>query len=410
MEGESCISKKEVIVAFSFFLLTLERYKFFSASSGGIKFMHIYYVLIILLFPLSKIRNARLTKNEILVLVLYLFNLWFSLLVSKNLSKTFLWSFHLSLTLLGPFLLGIWVRPTLNQLLNGVCLGSVPASLIGLFQLIYYSIYPTLWRYSFYGGLPRIYGTGYEPGNYAHILFFGCIPILLHIFYLYKKEKDTPSNMLLLFALLNSMILILSTGRTGWLCFFIFCFLCIFHQPSIKKTKTAIFLIFLFSILTQVSRSFSKGFFDYFNRNLSADPRTEGMKIGWEIVKNHPLFGVGLGGFGSAVKTEIPSYWRNLTSTTEASKIQTLEWDLTPFNSLLEHAINFGFLGIFWFLLGNACLLARSDSDADKKIMFFIIISGIAGSLANQNLFRPYFVFIPIMYYGSKLIDRKRAI
>ncbi len=391
-------NKKELCVALFFFAVSLERYKFLAS---GIKTVHIFYLLVVLLYPLSKINAIKFNLLEAITLMLYFFSLWFSLLVSTNISKSFLWSIHLSLILSVPFLLGNLFRPTLHEIIKGTCIGAVPAACIGIFQIIYYIIYPEAMGYNKF---PRIYGSAYESGNYAHILFFGCIPLLLCFFNLYKKEGKG-NKLILGFSILNTTMLILSTGRTGWLCFFTFIFLCATYQPSIKKIKTFLsFLTFLF-VFPLVNSSFRELFLDYFNRNLSDDPRIEGMKIGWQIAMNNPFFGVGLGGFGAAVKKDAPIYWNTIRDTLIESKKATLEWELTPFNSLIEHIDNFGFFGLSWLILGYICLL-RSCRNSDKIIYLFILLSGIAGTFPNQSLFRSYVVFIPLLYYGSMVRNR----
>jgi hypothetical protein len=399
-------NKKDFLKIFTLSIL----YSVISFETASFNFIinriKIYHVLFffVLIFFLLNIKKIKLQIYEYFTLYLFFFSLFISSVFSLYFTKTLLWSGNILLIIFGLLGAGFLIKPSTTQLFTGIVYGAIPSTFIGYHE---YFLKPTLLQKEsvILTPLSRIYGTAYEPGYYALILFFASIPILkffleirLQNFKLYEFNKVT-----LLFSALSFFMVILSTGRSAWISVAVFFLLFTLYQTNFKKILILFTVITISFIVLKNNTKLHSAFTEYLQRSLSVDDRVIGFQQGVNIFLEYPLLGCGLGCFGQAIFFYQPYYWLDyFIYYTKMRDHQSLLWELTTYNFFLEQLVHFGIFGIIWLLCAFFCLFKRCQSTLHNGSLILITtISGLSALLFNQNIFRAYILFLPLIFMGS---------
>jgi len=160
----------------------------------------------------------------------------------------------------------------------------------GIF-LALYGIFQYQFSVAHHGAGQRIWSTFENPNNLGIFLFF-LIPLVLSLFFLYQKPLKKAGLSLVLLLLL---VCLLWTGsRASWLGLYV-AFLS-FGVISRKKYFTSVMLIIGAILGLILSLSLVKGELVTLlrmERGLALRPIL--WQVSWRILKEHPLFGVGIG-------------------------------------------------------------------------------------------------------------------
>lgn len=394
---------KIFFISLTYFFVTLEKYSPFNFGFyGKIKYFHIIFIIIIFM-SIKKIFEIKLNKIELYTLCIFILSIVLSLVYSLNFYKSILWTNNILIIIFGLLGLGIMLKPKISEILAGVTYGAIPCYTISYFEL-YNDI---INKYVGWKNLYRIYGTAYEPGSLALMLFFPSVPFLIWMLNLGQKNiiKYNFSNWTIIFSLFALLMLFLSTGRSGWVCIPIFVFLYCLLNLNLKKITIVLFASLLFFLIIYKNENYFFLLTDYFYRNLTDDLRYIGFSKGLKIFLMYPIAGCGLGCFGMAVKEHFPLYWlQNLIKNNMSEN--DLMWSLTTYNVIVEQLVNFGSIGLMWFIFAFICLYLRCLKNIENMVIFIISVTALIALLFNQNIFRAYILFIPLIFFGSALKNR----
>ena len=389
---------KILIIAFTFFLSMIERYSF---EFHRLKLYHIFFVFIILI-TLPYFLKIKIRKIEGFTLSLVLFSLSLSLINSINFYKSLSWTTHIIIIFLGLLSVGILLRPKLNEIFFGITIGSIPSVIYAFYEYTQMKMnHLTSWN-----NIIRLYSTAYEPGNLALMLFFPSTPFLIWTLQLGQKTglKFHFPKLILFISLLSFVILILSTGRSGWICIPFFLVLYTLFYPTLRRILLLSSTVLLSIVFFLNNKTFYFLISDYFNRKIQYDVRYQGFEKGIEVFYLNPLFGTGIGGFGQAIKSNFARFWQETIQTSQIENYKELVWNLTTYNLIVEQLVNFGIIGLIWLVFTLICLYSRCISDRSYLVVFIITVSSLCALLFNQNIFRPYLMFFPILFLGSQIM------
>lgn len=388
---------KITILSLSYCLTMLEHTRY---SIYKIKPFHIVFFLFII-FLFFKIRNLKLAKSEVITLLLFILSTLLSLLNSSYFIKSLFWTFNIYITALGALAIGVLIKPTVNQIFTSIVIGSLPSVIIGLHEYIYNKINNTSQWFS----IIRIYSTAYEPSSLALMLFPPIIPFLIFLMHLGEKKESIiqfPYFITFLSAF-SFLIFLLSTGRSGWICLPVFLLYYLLKSLTLRKVIIIATVCILVLIGFFNFNSINLLFTDYFNRNIQNDPRFIGAVMGLKIFLLNPIAGTGVGSFGAEVQNNYIKYWYDNLDTLSSTNIQNLKWSLTTYNVIIEYLVNFGVVGLISLSMMINLFYKKCSNNIKFNLVFLTTISMSFGLLFNQNLFRSYFLFLPLVFYGSQL-------
>ncbi|OGY84624.1 MAG: hypothetical protein A3F54_00405 [Candidatus Kerfeldbacteria bacterium RIFCSPHIGHO2_12_FULL_48_17] len=202
-------------------------------------------------------------------------------------------------------------------------------------------------------GFPRVQSTALEPLYFANFL-------LLPAGWLYalflKRNNAFRMRRVLPLLVLCGVNLVLTVSRGGYLAFAgMIVALTLFYLRHFFHPKRIVAMVSIFVVVTFVSLQF----FSFDNatekftehtagvfQGASFEERTNTISIAWQVYKNHPFFGIGVGSFGPA-----------------AAKHPYLEpeagWYIVN-NEFLELLAEVGVVGFLAFLVIVGVLLVRS--------------------------------------------------
>lgn len=208
----------------------------------------------------------------------------------------------------------------------------------------------------------RLTGTFYNPGPYSGylaVLLPVCLGEILRFRNCNKKRWWEPAALryYCAFVALAIILVILPAGlsRTAWIAAGVSCIFVYFTLIPIKRPKEKLVsftnhhsIIFVFSCAFIVLLSISSIFALYNMKQDSAKGRILTWKISSIVIAEHPLKGVGLGGFPAAYAKEQALYFSSdKCSDTEKMVAGCPQY---AFNEFLEIAIETGIIGALLFL------------------------------------------------------------
>lgn len=242
-------------------------------------------------------------------------------------------------------------------------------------EVIVYGVYFEFWHFE--GVLPT------NPSPFMHHISYS-IFLAVTIFLLLWQILDRTLHPLLriletLFLISSTINLFMNVGRTGQLGFAIafFVFIIIYFKLSIKSfILTLSILLTLFYGAYEVSPNFQSRIHqakqdieNILNKNYSGSwgLRIVMKKVGWEILQDHPLLGVGAGD----VKKEFQAYLKNsnFPSGGFLSRLGHVH------DQFFQIALQTGIIGLFIFVLFLYNLFRIHIDDPLAKAIYFAILT-----------------------------------
>lgn len=290
-------------------------------------------------------------------------------------NSTFSLRFYDLLSLFSFYVLARTFFDTKKQIfysILGVITGIFINSLYGLGQFLGY--------FSSFHSEFSITGSFFNPAPFSGLLAIGNVLLLFSflyrkLFYRYFSEithKKITAKIFLygsIFAfLLNTFLLITLKSRASWLSFLVGSLFLILYKikPKIISTTKKQILIVSTCFLVVLS-----GFFFYSLRKNSADGRMLVWKISSEIIKKHPLTGVGLDKF----KAHYMNYQANYFSENKNPQEVLLSDNIVyAFNDFIQFVVEQGFIGLFLLIFLLFSVMKKPKNNR-KIIGFSLLIS-----------------------------------
>ena len=258
--------------------------------------------------------------------------------------------------------------------------------------------------------------TPYTPFM-THISYnpFLALAIYLLIYYFFKVKKIKLKIFIALLIILMSINMFITGGRAGQVAFFVLLLVAFFQFIRISILKTVIFLFSLASIFI-LAYNFSPLFKERVNgviyevNNLEKSRnRSVGLRITmWEnsirIIKNNPIFGVGVGDFSKEYKKVSEKYTPNAISDVfQPHNMYLFVWTSNGIFSLLILFILF-FIQIF---------ISFRKNDEFKPIrlalaILFLVIMFYDSYLLGFHTTLLFVIFTSILYKNTNWNDIKQ--
>jgi len=208
--------------------------------------------------------------------------------------------------------------------------------------MIFFKIIPPFLSATVYDPTPFVSHITYNP-----FLAFG-IYLLLY-FLIFEKNKDVLRNIISLFFILSmSVNMFVTGGRAGQVGYFIMITLIIIQYFKEKIFKATILLSILLPLTFYLAYNYSSIFRDRFdlsisniknynkNVNTSVSLRINFARNSWEIIKQHPITGVGTGDFPSEYEKINQQLSPNMKITVQPHNMYILEMTQTGILGLLS--------------------------------------------------------------------------
>ncbi|MCL1933297.1 MAG: O-antigen ligase family protein [Candidatus Azobacteroides sp.] len=180
----------------------------------------------------------------------------------------------------------------------------------------------------------RITGSFDNPAGFAACLCTG-FPFFFR--FLTKKEKWIRSVFIGGMMIIGLAVL-LSGSRAGMLTWVIVCFAGFSHLFRISAKHKIIVGIFLAIPVTGL----------YFVKKDSADGRLLIWRCSWEMIKDKPVTGYGIGGFKAEYMNYQAKYFEEYPNSKQAMLADNVN---RPFNEYIELLVNYGLVGFLLFTL-----------------------------------------------------------
>lgn len=294
--------------------------------------------LIVLLSIFYFLKNFSKTKNLLLVfkkrrneILFFLFLVTILLIIFSTISAINpLLSFYYLYKFItgGALIVLLYLFTNFYKTSFSFLLGSVLQAIVGIWQFIFQTSFSSKWLgialqdssvlgtsvietadgrwLRAYGGLPH-------PNIFAGFLVVAII--ITMVLYVQKKNIHKYSNVLILiFFTLLTTALFSAFSRAAWIslifCFLVFFFINLQNKIVFKKLlNLSLICFFIFLIFSLIYLPLSRTRIGGTNRleAKSTDERIEYFKESWEIIKLHPILGVGLGNYTLSAHNEVSS-------------------------------------------------------------------------------------------------------
>lgn len=208
--------------------------------------------------------------------------------------------------------------------------------------MIFFKIIPPFLSATVYDPTPFVNHITYNP-----FLAFGVY--LLLYFLIFEKNKDVLRNIISLFFILSmSVNMFVTGGRAGQAGYFIMITLIIIQYFKEKIFKATILLSILLPLTFYLAYNYSSIFRNRFdlsisniknynkNVNTSVGLRINFARNSWEIIKQHPIIGVGTGDFPSEYEKINQQLSPNMKITVQPHNMYILEMTQTGILGLLS--------------------------------------------------------------------------
>ena len=221
----------------------------------------------------------------------------------------------------------------------------------------------------------RYSGLGLQYSTLSAYLVVG---ILMASYYFKQASKKKPRIFFVFLILLYFFHLIILEGRAGYLAFFLLCPLVVhnlFKKFNVIKVSLACVLVLGCMLLSPVVRDRVSLSIDQVKYHLNSDPQKA---WGREYTKNqdrfsmwygairifseHPIFGVGTGGYQVFIKEMMGPKWPIIAH---------------PHNNFLHVAVSFGVIGIFaliWFFWE---IIKNAWRERHSPVGFFVLSTAL---------------------------------
>ena len=208
--------------------------------------------------------------------------------------------------------------------------------------MIFFKIIPPFLSATVYDPTPFVNHITYNP-------FLAFSIYLLLYFLIFEKNKDILRNIISLFFIISMSInMFVTGGRAGQVGYFVMITLIVIQYFKEKIFKAAILLLILLPLTFYLAYNYSSIFKDRFdlaisniknynkNVNTSVGLRINFAKNSWEIIKQHPIIGVGTGDFPSEYEKINQQLSPNMKTTVQPHNMYILEMAQTGIFGLLS--------------------------------------------------------------------------
>jgi len=214
--------------------------------------------------------------------------------------------------------------------------------------------------------------------QYSTLSAYLVVGILMASYYFKQASKKKPRIFFVFLILLYFFHLIILEGRAGYLAFFLLCPLVVhnlFKKFNVLKVSLACVLVLGCMLFSPVVRDRVSLSIEEVRYHLNSDPQKA---WGREYTKNqdrfsmwysavrifseHPIFGVGTGGYQTFVKKMMGPKWPLIAH---------------PHNNFLHVAVSFGVIGIFaliWFFWE---IIKNAWRDRHSPVGFFVLSTAL---------------------------------
>jgi len=273
-----------------------------------------------------------------------------------------------------------------------------------IFTGIYYgydandAYFNNLWNRFDQGRLVGPSKGAYSDNNKFALLMVLCIPFLLLGFFHFKNLIVKLIMMLGMGMLMHGIFLTSSRGALLAIAGAVFVCTRVIHFSGFKKTfiNVAILAGFVFVVLDQAGGTLSRSN-EMVNANTRAgeepmNPRIASWIVGFKLIKNHPLFGVGVYRFRTASAIEFPGESPHVAHNT-----------LIKFSA--ESGLISGFLYLYTFW-ASYLMIRKINRHAGKDSIYrysansaFAALGGffIGAIFADLDIFEPYYYLLMLL-------------
>ncbi len=237
---------------------------------------------------------------------------------------------------------------------------------------------------------PRVYGTIGAPNSFGAYI----VPLLL-LTLAVKLGTKLHSRAIFLVAVLGGLALLFSFSRGAWLSFSVsfLLLLWVMRREHVIRFKTILGALFVFLVVVAVFLPEVETRLLGYDRN-AAMSRIPLLKIAWNMIEAHPIFGVGTNTFASVTKA--------YTLTPDLKGIYLHEVH-NQYLLVFAEAGLLGFVAFVWFMIAavkKALFLRRS-----RNVLFRSIGLGIGFGLVASMIHMMVDMFNSHMLMGSLFVS-----
>jgi len=295
-----------------------------------------------------------------------------------------------------------WLYPTLNSFLMGMLISEILA----------YGIYFDLW--SIHGRTPDYPSPFMTHIHYSVFLAFTSLVLLYRLLYEHLSLKI--KVLMLIFFLSSTTNLMISTGRTGQLAFFITLFVVIFIKYRINLKS--FFATVVFSLIIAYTSYYTLPLFQKrvnaavediqliltHNYNSSFGIRTVWWIVTWDALKEKPIFGYGLGAYKDTAKIMDKKYQYEGLNETMRYNLKTKHYH----NQYLMTIVQGGLVGLFLMFLLFYKLYSLQIRDKELKHLSIIAITVFLVAFIGEPLWLLQFPLILFIFLISIFIGASK--
>lgn len=393
-------------VFFITFFLPFERLGAYEFGATTIRLSQIFLIITIAAWFFGLIIGRRYTyaKNPALLpLILFLTIGLIALPQTLNLDRSLTVFFYIIFTALLAFVLPNLIRTKiqLQQVILVLFCSFILVSIFGLWQ---FAGDMNGWPASITGlrqlytkdvlGFTRVQSTAYEPLYFANYLL---MPIAIAFALFLSGRNIIRSGWLIVLFGLGLVNLILTVSRGGYLASLAILFIVgLFYLRRLLTTRNIIFFVVGVVLVGWVviqalgigGEFFTQEKFEEHISNAfygaSFDERMETFESAVQAWRQHPLIGIGFGGFGPYL-ADHPAY------------VPKDGWKIVN-NEFIEILAENGFFGLFLFLLFLVFLIARSwraimvAGDRYSKAIMIALLAAFIGVLVQYQTFSTLYI------------------
>ena len=272
---------------------------------------------------------------------------------------------------------------------------------IGFFSTLFYQVGDA--SFNQYIQDDRLFGP-FESPNFLAMYLVPASFLSLSLIELLKKKQS--KFLILLSFLLPMAALHFSVSRAGIISFAL-CFLILMNYRFVNlqksKSRRPFFTFAFISFFLIINAGYLFFAENYYKPSGGGDKiRIEIYKYSTELLKNHPIGGIGLGGFHDSIDL--------ISKNNESFQVWAMPYALHPHNLLLALWLNLGILGLavfIWILVQTLKELFFNDSNSKAYFIaaiFAIMIQGLFDTTYFKNDLSAIFWLI---WAGAVILGQK---
>ncbi|MBU0631294.1 O-antigen ligase family protein [bacterium] len=384
-------------------------YAFLLPISQTIKATVFSFMIILFVIRGDVLKNIKIAlQNSVVRAFLYFFIMYLiGLLWTDNISEGLYWTdtvkYGLYLMLFYVIADGRYIEKVISAFILGMLLSEL------ISYGMHFGILP--WRLELGGILfYKSYEVG-DPSPFLHHIHYG-VALAFTVILLLYKTFFTKNSMVLkvfmsIFIVTATSNIFITGGRTGYITFFLL--IVVLAGIYLRKIALGIFLVIVFIFVTaynvspifykkihQTEKSIEKLFSNKPNFNSSLGNRAGIYYYSNDVIKEHPLFGVGTGDSMDEILKNVPKKWHSLLAMPHEH------------NQFLSVLVKLGIIGLLVYLnIFYQIYKYKQDEPDLRYIMVFVTLAIAFGTLMTQFNLR-FFLPLWTVFLAITLINHKR--